>query len=25
MRPTPDAPVWLMSDFRNRFLSAFGS
>ncbi|HVU78011.1 MAG TPA: CDP-alcohol phosphatidyltransferase family protein [Gaiellaceae bacterium] len=25
MRPTPDAPVWLMSDFRNRFLSAYGS
>jgi hypothetical protein len=25
MRPHPDAPVWPMSSFRNRFLSAFGS
>jgi hypothetical protein len=25
MRPDPTAPVWPMSDFRNRFLSAFGS
>jgi phosphatidylglycerophosphate synthase len=25
MRPAPTAPVWPMSAFRNRFLSAFGS
>ena len=25
MRPTPAAPVWPMSAFRNRFLEAFGS
>jgi phosphatidylglycerophosphate synthase len=25
MRPTPTAPLWRMSAFRNRFLSAFGS
>jgi hypothetical protein len=25
MRPTAAAPVWLMSAFRNRFLSAYGS
>jgi hypothetical protein len=25
MRPTPKAPVWLMSAFRNRFLRAFSS
>ncbi|MGZ4413519.1 MAG: CDP-alcohol phosphatidyltransferase family protein [Gaiellaceae bacterium] len=25
MRPTDTAPVWLMSDFRDRFFSAFGS
>ena len=25
MRPSPQAPVWPMSAFRNRFLSAFGS
>ena len=24
MRPSPNAPVWLMSSFRNRFLDAFG-
>jgi hypothetical protein len=25
MRPNADAPLWPMSAFRNRFLSAFGS
>ena len=25
MRPGPTAPVWRMSAFRDRFLSAFGS
>jgi hypothetical protein len=25
LRPTPDAPVWAMSAFRDRFLSTFGS
>jgi hypothetical protein len=25
MRPTPGAPLWLMSAFRDRFLSAFSS
>jgi hypothetical protein len=25
MRPTATAPLWPMSAFRNRFLSAFGS
>jgi hypothetical protein len=25
LRPTPQAPVWLMSAFRDRFLTAFGS
>jgi hypothetical protein len=25
MRPAPTAPVWPMSAFRDRFLSAFGS
>jgi phosphatidylglycerophosphate synthase len=24
LRPNPNAPVWPMSDFRNRFLTAFG-
>jgi hypothetical protein len=23
MLPSPDAPVWLMSAFRNQFLNAF--
>ena len=25
LRPSPNAPVWRMDAFRNRFLSAFGS
>jgi hypothetical protein len=25
MRPSPTAPVWPMSAFRDRFLGAFGS
>jgi hypothetical protein len=25
MRPSPDAPVWHMDTFRDRFLTAFGS
>ena len=25
LEPSPQAPVWLMSSFRNRFLSAFGT
>ncbi|MFG3661108.1 CDP-alcohol phosphatidyltransferase [Streptomyces sp. NPDC047706] len=25
LRPAPDAPVWRMSDFRDRFLTAYGS
>ncbi len=25
LRPSPDAPVWPMSDFRDKFLGAFGS
>ena len=25
LRPRPDAPVWRMDAFRNRFLDAFGS
>jgi hypothetical protein len=25
MRPRPDAPVWPMDSFRNRFLAAYGS
>jgi hypothetical protein len=25
MRPSPQAPVWPMSAFRDRFLGAFGS
>ena len=24
MRPSPDAPVWRMDSFRDRFLAAFG-
>jgi hypothetical protein len=24
MTPGPDAPVWRMDDFRDRFLAAFG-
>jgi hypothetical protein len=24
MGPDPDAPVWRMDDFRDRFLTAFG-
>jgi len=24
LRPRPDAPVWSMDDFRNRFLGAYG-
>jgi hypothetical protein len=25
LKPSPQAPVWPMSSFRNRFLTAFGS
>jgi hypothetical protein len=25
MRPSPQAPVWRMNAFRDRFLTAFGS